>query len=575
MKNNKIFFLIITAVGLFIYFNSLLNMFALDDMWQIKYNTKVTSPQNIFSFFVGSTFGQIDNFKDPLQLYYYYKPFLTLSFSLIYSLFGATAFYFHFFQLSLHIINAFLIFIIFCRFFSKKLSLFLALIFLSHPINVESVVYISAMQEPLFLFFGLLSIFYTIRNIIANDKTSKKHLLLIYFLLLFSILSKESGILFLAIIPIYTLIFQKKIFISYFFISFLAFISYLYLRIIIGKMYTTHIFVIPITQVDLFTRIINIPKIIEFYLQTFIFPANLSFTHVWVIKNPTLQDFYIPFFLISLFFLSVLWLGIITWKKNRYLFKPYLFFLIWFLVGLGLHLHLFPFLDATATDRWFYFPIIGLLGIIGIASSSISIKRHKIKHFIMFSAVIILILLSLRTIMRNFDWHNTYTLISHDIKIDKSNYYLEDIFGLELFSQKKYNEAKNAFVKSNYLYSNPSALSNLGIVYMQENNFIKAEEYLYKSLAKLEALSTYQNLAFVLLKNHKPKEAKAIIEKALKLSPDNGQFWILLMFAEYNIGNIQKATDAAFKAYTFSPNPATQASYEKLKNNLPINNYFK
>src|SRR3989304_819067 len=41
-----------------------------------------------------------------------------------------------------------------------------------------------------------------------------------------------------------------------------------------------------------------------------------------------------------------------------------LFFLVWLWLGLGLHLHILA-LETTLTDRWFYFPQIGLLGIIG------------------------------------------------------------------------------------------------------------------------------------------------------------------------------------------------------------------
>ena len=188
--NKYLIFLV--SLGFLVYFNSLFNSFVWDDEEQIIKNAPVHLISNITSFFSGSTFnsGGGEGFSG-----LYYKPLMTTAFSLIYSIFGANAFYFHIFQVVLHIINTVILFYIF-KFFLKKefLAFTLAIIFLIHPISTEAVVYISALQEPLFFFFGSLAVLLVIKE---------KWPIPVSILLLMSFLSKETGLLFLPLIFFY------------------------------------------------------------------------------------------------------------------------------------------------------------------------------------------------------------------------------------------------------------------------------------------------------------------------------------------------------------------------------------
>ena len=253
------------------------------------------------------------------------------------------------------------------------------------------------------------------------------------------------------------------------------------------------------------------------------------------------------------------------------LFKFYLFLLGWFFIGITAHLNIIP-LDGTVNNRWFYFPFIGLLGIFGIGFSLFNIKKENIKIFLTISAIIIITLLGFRTLIHNPDWYSTYSLASADP--DKNNYFIQQDLGIELYNRNKIDEAKKAFIRSNNLFPNPTALSSLGVLYMGQNDPKKAEESLY-SAVKYNTLDAYVNLAFILSKNHKSLEAKNIINKGLKSYPKNNQLWILLALAEYNLKNYKEATQAAYKAYSLSPNSANQDVYNRLKNNLPIDNLFK
>ena len=556
--------IIIIFVGLLIYANALSNNFVWDDVGQIINNTKAHSMQNIFVFFQGGTFDPGNNLDKLAGTYY--KPMMTVLFSVIYSVFGQQAFYFHFFQVFLHIINAIMVFLLFLRFFSKRIALFLSLLFLVHPINVEAVSYISALQDVLFFFFGFLCLL-----LVANvKKDSKKYYFTVFLLLLFSLLSKETGIIFVFIIPLYFLLFNSKKFLLHSFTSVASAISYLVMRLFIGHVPFSSIILIPIAQEQFSTRLLSIPKIILFYLQTFLFPLNLSAAQMWTVKSFSMKDFYLPLFFDLLFLVLISSIGFFIWKKKRALFKSYLFFFLWFVTGISLHLQLFP-LDMTVAERWFYAPFIGCLGIIGVLICLVNLKNKNLVFFTEILVLIIFIALGLRTMMRNSNWNTSYSLFSHDVLLS-DNFYLEDKLGIELTLLDKNKEAEEHFQKSIQFSPTASAFSDLGVVYLEEGLYPKAEEYFGKAISLDKKDSpAYQNLAYALLKSNNPKAAIKIINQGLILFPNNDQLWILLAFAEYQSGDKNAAARAALHCYNLSGNSYAEEVYNTIIHNQPIN----
>jgi len=103
----------------------------------------------------------------------------------------------------------------------------------------------------------------------------------------------------------------------------------------------------------------------------------------------------------------------------------------------------FP-LDMTVADRWFYFPIIGLLGLIGIFSNRLTHKKI-IKNIIISLISVYIVLIATKTIIRNTDWFNEYTLYTHDLKIESQSFDLENQLGIVYSKQGKPEEAKLHF----------------------------------------------------------------------------------------------------------------------------------
>ena len=214
--------ILIVLIGLLIFSNGLFNNFVRDDVSQILSNPNIQSLKNVPGLFLGN---RLVSEKNTLLGGTYFKPLLDTTFSLTYALFGANPFPFHFFQISLYIVNACILFVLLNQFFKQSLAFILSLAFLLHPINSEVALYISATQEVLFLFFGLLSL------LVLKKTESLKGILLTGLLLFFSLLSKETGILFIFIALVYSVIYKRKVFYPLLAFSSLSTVIYLLLRI--------------------------------------------------------------------------------------------------------------------------------------------------------------------------------------------------------------------------------------------------------------------------------------------------------------------------------------------------------
>src|SRR3989339_4373 len=125
LTNKKVVGILI-AVGFIVHYHVLFNGFVWDDLTYIIGNPELKN-FNLVTLVGPNMFNSSG----------YFRPLPAVYFSLLHHLFGNTAFFYHFFQLSLHIVCTSLLYFIFQKFFSRGLSLFLALVFLVHPINVE------------------------------------------------------------------------------------------------------------------------------------------------------------------------------------------------------------------------------------------------------------------------------------------------------------------------------------------------------------------------------------------------------------------------------------------------------
>jgi tetratricopeptide (TPR) repeat protein len=549
----------IILIGLIVYANMLFNGFVWDDLTYVLYNSQVHT-FNISTLIGSSLFNSAGQ----------YRPLPALYFTLMYMLFHQTTFYYHLVQLLLHITDAILVFILFIRFFSKKLSLLIALIFLVNPIQVESVSYIGSIASELFFVFGIIAL------LICNKKTvSYKRIICIFLLLLLSLLSKETGILFLPVIFLYRFLFIKdksKIFIVY---GLVTLIIYAFLRVIVGKIYLSTMLVIPIAQLSLPARALSIPAIMFYYLKTFFYPMKLAVDQLWVVNTMSFTAFYIPLVLDFAFLLFCSLLGIDTYHNNPKNFSVFIFFSTWFALGLLLLIQIFP-LDLTVSDRWFYFPIVGLLGIVAIGIQAIINKYKHVQTLIYVFLIAIILVFSMRSIVRNMDWVNGLNLFLHDSTVT-DNYNIENTIGTEYGFAGNYPAALLHDQKSVALHASDSNLYNLGFMYQVLGKANKAKQYYYEAYnfpdsepSHNHIAGIYENLGYILYAQGNMLEAQKIIQNGISDYPKDGTLWEILALCDYKLGQQKNSINAAKKAEILLSSEESRNIYNQIVNKTPI-----
>lgn len=553
--------LILCIVGLVIYFNMLFNGFVWDDLTYIINNPEIKN-FNIISLFGQNSFNSSG----------YFRPIPAVYFSALFNLFGGTAFFYHFMQLTLHIVSTTLLFFILKNFFKKNIAFVLSLLFLIHPINVESVAYIGASQSELLFLFGGLSFLLSVK-----EKLKIKTIFSIHLLLLLAILTKEVSFLFFVMVYFYRFLFKKGI-TKQFAITTIATLSvYLMIRFFSLGTLLEKMHLIPISRVPFHERLLHIPAIFFYYIKTFFFPLNLAIDQIWVIKKIDFNNFYFPLLIDFLFFGAITYFLFYLFKNKNKMWRLFAFFLIWYLLGMSMLLQIFP-LDMTVADRWFYFPFVGLLGMMGVGFSYFWSYISKHKTFFISSLILVCLMLSARTVIRNANWLNPLVLYSHDL-VGYDNYDLENFLAAELVMFNRFDEALPHLQKAVRLLPHDTNLFNLGTVYEHFNKFDEAKKYYKLALDSNDDYSNHSQIrtlasegwARMTLMHDTPEKGKEVIKERLKEFPKSGTLWAYLAIAEYNLKNQKEAEAAANTSMKFLNNPTTNLLYKKIVNNEPLN----
>lgn len=548
----------IVIIGLTVFANMLLNGFVWDDLGYIINYSPVHSLNFLFAFT-----------KNMFNTGSQFRPIPIIYLSFFYSIFGQTPFFYHLLQLILHISNTILLFFLFKHFFKNSLAFFLSLIFLIHPLQVESVSYIASIDNPLFFLFGLLALFLGLEK-----RLSVKRLLLIYTLIIVSMLTKETGFVFILLILIYRFLYTRSKFLLNLVLGITTVLLYIVIRNFSVGIYYKQSVLSPIAGLSFTGRLLNVPLVFFYYLSNFFYPARLATDQLWIVKNIQFNTFYAPLLIECIFFFAIAMLGFYLYKKHNG-FSDYLFFLLWFLIGMGAYVQIVP-LDFTVNDRWFYFPIVGLVGLLGMG-----IKQIKASHAIYKTGLVLgvffVLSLSLRTIVRNTNWSDNLTLFTHDNHIVE-NYDIENNIGGEYFSRNDYHRALTHYLKSEELLPYELNTYNVGVTYEQLENIpfalkyygavIKRKNYLIDPVYKQYA---YEAIAKIYAFRQKPTVTSLnFIKAGLSQYPTSGYLWASLADEYYKLGKKNEAITAALHAKAILPSAQTNYMYQQILNNKPI-----
>lgn len=397
--------LILTLTGFIVFQNSFSNGFVLDDQVQIVSSQIIHTVKHIPLVFLTTV---RDVSSTNYFLGHYYRPLMFSSYALLYSLGNGNPLFFHIYQVIIHIANSILVFSIFHRFISKYVALLLSLTFLIHPATAETVTYIANLQDILVVFFGLSSLLL----IQTFDIKQWKNGILFASVLFLTLLSKESSVLFLIIFLTFLYLFKKRLVKRSLFLCIFPLALYCVLRLT-AIYYFVQLHPYVSKNISFSTKLFTAPKLVLFYTKELILPSDtISSVHGSLVEYFSFQGVVLPTFILTIFGVLIWTIYIKTITKNPRAKKPFFFFLIWFLAGIGFHLHLIP-LDTVVAKRWLYIPLIGFLGLIGVCSDILIRNKGAMRYGIAIGATLVLLLLSVQTIRMNTFWKSNETVEQH------------------------------------------------------------------------------------------------------------------------------------------------------------------
>lgn len=555
--------LIIILVGLAVFFTGFTNPFQGDDQTQIVNNVVVHSFSHVNVLFSGSTFYNGGSATTPLSGTYY-RPLMMVVFSFIYSIFGAQPLYYHIFQILIFTSSAILIFLIFQRLLGKKLlSLALALIFLVHPLSSQVAFAIPSMQDALFFFFGALALWILLKY------DSTKSLWLAALFLLLSLLSKETGIFFVIMCSVYLFFFDRERIAQFIKIISLPVILWLLLKGSAVGLLSANPHMAPIDQLDLFGRLMNVPSIILFYLTKLVFPWQLATQYHWAYTTFSIEHVLSPLLIdIVAVGLVILTGKMIKKRASKTLYHTYLFFALWTGLGLSVYLQIIP-LDMTVCENWFYFSMVGLLGMIGVA---LLVFKPRLKpSWFLIIAVVLIGIFGIRTAIRGTEYSDTLKLSLNDVAASKEDFMAYTGLSQSYFNIGNYGLAKTAAEKSIEIFPNTTNYQDLGAAMVYQGNYNGAYEAYNSGLKYGSYSQLLDNLAQLTLVHGTPSDNQQFFSDSLKQYPNDPYLWTYYALLLYRTNNLAYAKIAATYAYNNGQTlPLAQGVYSAVMNSTRL-----
>lgn len=379
-----------------------------DDKWMVMnhYTEGGLTFQNLILIFFENHNGQ-------------YSPINELYYMLIYSLFGYNASIYHFASIIIHSANVLLVFTILNKICIKCCNrnnifhcFFVAAIFAIHPLNVESVAWISASKVILYVLFYLTS---TLMYMLFLENRHIRYYIFSLLLFVLSLGCKEQAVTFpvwlILLNWIYDINLKKEYRIWLSVIPFfLGALLFGILTLYIESLYDYGLLSSQITY-PLWQRVAFGSYSIMEYIFKSLYPYKLSYMYPY----PSQTGEAIPFWLLIYPMIIVLLTTSLWSLLKRQIVK---YCLLFFIIHILIVLHIIPLSRSSIiADRYIYIAMIGLTYLWIHLVTVLYNKFVKYQRLILILGIGYLLLIGIMSHSRSKDWHDSVRLKKETEKV--------------------------------------------------------------------------------------------------------------------------------------------------------------
>ena len=472
---------LVLALGVAAVYHSVLDasFISFDDSVYVYENPVISKGFSVDGFW------RILNFKQEGGPYWH--PVTSLSHMADCTFFGLDPRYHHLSNVVFHILNTLLLFFFLQITTNQPMKSFMvALIFAVHPLNVETVAWVSERKNLVATFFFLLGLHVWRRFTLKKNPLAYAAL---FFVFLGGIMSKPLMLTF----PFTLLLVHHFPMKAYdlsgrnlkefwernkpVFAAVAPLIVFMLVLFLAGMYLSgTSRSIAPLHHVPLDLRLSNMVVTYFVYLKALILPVNLSVFHPY-------PESLAPVLVWTAFFatVSVSVFALYTVRSHPFLFCGWFWYLGNLFTASGLMQK--GYWPAYA-DRFTYLPMIGIFVVL-VWGFSFLCDRHavekKVRWMIAVCLVLILALVSSAQVRR---WENAESLFSHAVTVNPLDVLSLTNLALALGEQGRFNEAIK--VSERALAIEPryaEALNNMGTLYAKKGEIRKSLVYFEKAVS--------------------------------------------------------------------------------------------
>ncbi len=457
-----------------------------------------------------------------------WHPLTWLSHTLDYRVFHQNPAGHHFTSLLIHAANAMLLFLLLALATGRTWpSLFVALLFALHPINVESVAWVSERKNVLSTFFFLAAIgaygwyaqkphwqrYLAVAGLFALGLMSKPMVITLPFVLLLldywplgRTIGSPASAMNTTQLPLSRLVLEK---LPLLVLSTASALITVQAQQAGGAVRTT-------LQFSLVVRLANAVVAYAAYLGQMIWPSNLA--PLYPHPGDSLPAWQV---VVSALVLLSVTAAVLKARSQRYLLVGWL----WFLGILVPVIGLVQVGDQSMADRYAYIPLIGIFVMITWGAAGLARSRHMGLTTCVIPAACILLALSFALHRQLAYWSNNYDLWTHALAVTERNFIAHDNLGGALLQLGKVDEAYSHFQAAAEINPrDPMSRSNLG-AYLQEHGRLAEAIVQHKRAISLTSDSgllaaTHANLGTAYRGLGEDEKARDSYDRALQLNPN-------------------------------------------------------